>query len=72
MKMTAQDALKLKLIDEVLAEPKGGAHRNPTDMAVSLKKQLLKYLTTLSLEPIDTLLEQRYQRLMAYGITAEN
>ena len=65
--ITAQRLLELGLIDKVVREPLGGAHRNPHSMAVRLKAVLLNQLR--SLEGLDTgkLLEQRYQRLRRYG-----
>jgi len=65
--ITAQRLLELGLIDKVVREPLGGAHRNPHSMAVRLKAVLLNQLR--SLEGLDTgkLLEQRYQRLRKYG-----
>jgi acetyl-CoA carboxylase carboxyl transferase subunit alpha len=55
------------LIDKVIREPLGGAHRNPRSMAVRLKAILMAQLDEL--EPLDTAtrLEQRYQRLRRYG-----
>ena len=65
--ITAQRLLELGLIDKVVREPLGGAHRNPHSMAVRLKAVLLNQLRNL--EGLDTgkLLEQRYQRLRKYG-----
>jgi len=65
--MTAPRLLELGLIDKVLREPLGGAHRNPHSMAIRLKAVLLKQLDELQpLSPAD-LVEQRYQRLRRYG-----
>ncbi|MEP7045019.1 MAG: acetyl-CoA carboxylase carboxyl transferase subunit alpha, partial [Dokdonella sp.] len=57
----------LGLVDKVVREPLGGAHRNPRSMAIRLKAVLLNQLDEL--EPLDdkTLLERRYQRLRRYG-----
>ncbi|MFT3791752.1 MAG: acetyl-CoA carboxylase carboxyltransferase subunit alpha [Rudaea sp.] len=65
--LTAPRLLELGLIDKVLREPLGGAHRDPRNMAVRLKAVLLNQLDEL--EKIDTsaLLDRRYKRLRKYG-----
>src|SRR6187399_933487 len=55
MNLTADRLYKLKLVDEVLTEPVGGAHRNPDAMAISLKSALLKFLDELGRLPADRL-----------------
>jgi acetyl-CoA carboxylase carboxyl transferase subunit alpha len=67
MGMTAPQLLKQGLVDKVIREPVGGAHRNPRSMAIRLKAILLNELDALGAIPIDRLLEQRYQRLRSYG-----
>jgi acetyl-CoA carboxylase carboxyl transferase subunit alpha len=67
MGITAQRLSSLELIDNVIAEPLGGAHRNYDQIAGSLKQYLLETLDTLESVSIDKLLEQRYQKLMAIG-----
>lgn len=67
MGVTPDRISKLKLIDEVLPEPLGGAHRDVDAMADAIKQNLTQQLRTLQSLSIDELLEQRYQRLMAYG-----
>lgn len=67
MGITAPRLHELGLVDTVVTEPLGGAHRNPTGMAESLKKQLLTQLDELTARPMDQLLESRYQRLMSFG-----
>jgi len=57
----------LGLIDKVVREPTGGAHRNPVQMAKRLKAVLLNELDRLQNLPIDDLLQRRYQRLRGYG-----
>jgi len=67
MGVTAQRSKELGLIDTIIAEPLGGAHRDPEEMARRLKKQIkidLESLTTLNKAE---LLEQRYKKLMSYG-----
>ncbi|MFA7823318.1 acetyl-CoA carboxylase carboxyl transferase subunit alpha [Aeromonas dhakensis] len=67
MGITAQRLKELKLIDNIVEEPLGGAHRNVEKMAKHLKDRILQDLNAL--RPLDTeqLLEQRYQRLLGYG-----
>jgi acetyl-CoA carboxylase carboxyl transferase subunit alpha len=70
MGLTADKIAKLGLVDGVLPEPLGGAHRNYDAMAETLKKHLVQQLAMLQSYPINTLLEERYKRLMAYGASA--
>ncbi|VFS72255.1 Acetyl-coenzyme A carboxylase carboxyl transferase subunit alpha [Kluyvera cryocrescens] len=58
---------ELKLIDSIIPEPLGGAHRNPEAIAASLKAQLLADLADLDVLSKEDLLNRRYQRLMTYG-----
>jgi len=71
MGITSPRLFELGLIDEVVPEPLGGAHRNPKQIAAALKEVLLRHLDDLLAEPIDCLLEQRYARLMSYGLYDE-
>jgi len=57
----------LGIVDETIAEPLGGAHRDFTAMAATLKGRLIEQLSQLEAQPLDQLLENRYQRLMSYG-----
>ncbi len=65
--ITAKRLLSLGLVDKVVREPIGGAHRNPRQMATRLKAVLLNELDALEQLPMDELLKQRYQRLRGYG-----
>jgi acetyl-CoA carboxylase carboxyl transferase subunit alpha len=67
MAITSDRLKDLELIDEVVAEPLGGAHRDQRSAARSLKDALLRSLDTLAEIQIDALLERRYERLMRYG-----
>lgn len=58
---------ELGIVDETIAEPLGGAHRDPDLMAARLRDRLSEQLDRLTAVPIDELLEKRYQRLMSYG-----
>ncbi len=68
MGITSERLHELGLVDKVLPEPMGGAHRDAKAMASTLKQQLLTTLDKLQRLPIDELLHKRYQRLMSYGI----
>lgn len=62
------DVLKeLGIVDTIIPEPLGGAHRDIDGMAASLKEVLVGQVDELLAKPIDELLESRYQRLMSYG-----
>ena len=65
--MTAKRLRELGLVDKVVREPTGGAHRNPVQMAKRLKAVLLNELDALDGVPVDDLLERRYRRLRGYG-----
>ena len=66
MGLTAERLKELGLIDNIVTEPLGGAHRNYTEMAQSLKKRLLTDLEDLEILDAENLLDRRYQRLMSY------
>tara|TARA_R110001592_G_scaffold87235_5_gene257793 strand:+ start:119793 stop:120749 length:957 start_codon:yes stop_codon:yes gene_type:complete len=68
MGITAERLKELKLVDNLIAEPLGGAHRKPEEMAGRLKAQLLVELDALEQLPADKLLDRRYDRLMAFGL----
>ncbi|MFT6430570.1 MAG: acetyl-CoA carboxylase carboxyl transferase subunit alpha [Halopseudomonas sp.] len=68
MGITAERLKELKLVDNLIAEPLGGAHRKPEEMAARLKAQLLVELDALEQLPADKLLDRRYDRLMAFGL----
>lgn len=67
MLMNAENILRLKLIDEIVDEPLGGAHRNPDQAALLLKKSIIENLDNLKSIPISSLIETRYTKLMSYG-----
>lgn len=67
MGINAERIAELGLIDEIIAEPLGGAHRDINDMAGRLKQMLIEELERLKYFPIPDLLEQRYQKFMAMG-----
>lgn len=65
--ITSERLHELGLIDEIIPEPLGGAHRNVETVCQSVKQVLKTSLDDLMYESTDTLLEKRYQRLMSYG-----
>ncbi|MDX9764941.1 MAG: acetyl-CoA carboxylase carboxyltransferase subunit alpha [Chiayiivirga sp.] len=65
--ITAPRLLELGLIDQIVREPLGGAHRDPQDMAARLKQALLGQLDRLERIDPATLIDQRYERLRGYG-----
>ncbi len=67
MGITAERLHSLKLIDNIIKEPLGGAHRNFDQVAKNLKRSLVEGVEVLESVGIDKLLEQRYQKLMAFG-----
>ncbi|MBT8091737.1 MAG: acetyl-CoA carboxylase carboxyltransferase subunit alpha [Gammaproteobacteria bacterium] len=67
MRITASSLSEFGLVDEVLEEPLGGAHRNPKGMAEVVRNAILKSLDELDAVPGEQLLEQRQQRLAAFG-----
>lgn len=67
MKVTAQDLLALKVIDAIVPEPTGGAHRDPAGTARTLAEALGRELTSLEDQPPADLLRQREERFLAIG-----
>ncbi|HPO24969.1 MAG TPA: acetyl-CoA carboxylase carboxyltransferase subunit alpha [Arenimonas sp.] len=67
MGITANRLFEHKLIDRIIPEPLGGAHRDPAAMAATLKETILEELVELEKQDITTLLDNRYKRLRSYG-----
>ncbi|MCP5090393.1 MAG: acetyl-CoA carboxylase carboxyltransferase subunit alpha [Gammaproteobacteria bacterium] len=67
MRITATSLSEFGLVDEVLQEPLGGAHRNPKEMAEVIRNAILKNLDELASYSVDELLERRQQRLDSFG-----
>ena len=63
--------LRLKVVDEVIPEPLGGAHRDHRAMAATLKQSLLRAVQRLSLLPTPALLERRYDKFRRIGVYEE-
>ncbi|MHC4292964.1 MAG: acetyl-CoA carboxylase carboxyltransferase subunit alpha [Planctomycetota bacterium] len=67
LKLTSKDLTKLGLIDEVITEPLGGAHRNIHDAVYNVEKYIVRTLRELKRVKIDELLERRYKKLRSIG-----
>jgi len=67
LKFTSKDLKRLKLIDAVIKEPLGGAHRDPAAAAANVEKFIIESLRELRRCKIDTLLRRRYKRLRELG-----
>jgi len=65
--ITAQRLKTLGLIDKVLAEPLGGAHRDHAALMATLKKALTDALRHLQEQPLDVLLDAREDKVLGYG-----
>jgi len=68
--LTARRLKELNIIDKVIREPTGGAHRNPRQIAIRLRASIMNELDALEQMPISHLLEQRYRRLRGVGAYA--
>ncbi len=67
MKLSANNIFELKLIDEIIKEPLGGAHRNYDQASLQIKNSIINNLERLNQIPLNELVEKRYERLMGYG-----
>jgi acetyl-CoA carboxylase carboxyl transferase subunit alpha len=68
LRLTAKDLLEGKIIDEVIAEPPGGAHRDPARAAEAVSRSLHKHLAQLKTMSPDDLVADRYRRFRALGV----
>jgi acetyl-CoA carboxylase carboxyl transferase subunit alpha len=68
LKLTARDLFNLGVIDHIIMEPLGGAHRDHREMANLLKAYLVRYLRELRPLAVEELLEQRYQKFRRMGV----
>ena len=71
MGITSDRIREQGFLDEVVREPLGGGHRDFKHIAANLKETLLRHLNELNQQPLDVLLETRYQRIMGLGIFSE-
>lgn len=72
LRFTARDLLQFGIVDEVIPEPLGGAHRDHRRMATTLKGSLVAALRRLSAIPRDQLLQQRYDKFRRFGVFEEH
>ena len=72
LKLTAQDLLKLDVVDEIVPEPEGGAHRDYDSSVENLGRALRQNLQDISKIPIDELLKKRYEKFRRIGIFTES
>ncbi len=67
LKLTPQDTVRLGIMDQIVSEPQGGAHRNPLEAGKLLKTALVQNLVELKAKKLEDLLEERYQKLRGMG-----
>lgn len=70
MGVTADRLKQLGIVDHIIAEPLGGAHRDVAEVAAAIKAALLDQIEQLTAMDPDDLVERRYRRLMSYGISS--
>lgn len=71
LKFTSHDLLRLGVVDAILDEPLGGAHRDHHKMAAKMRQYLVKQLSELTTQPIDNLLSARYEKFRRMGVFLE-
>lgn len=71
LKLTAKDLIEMKIIDGMVKEPLGGAHRNPQETAANIKKVIKKDLTLFKTIPKDKLINDRYDKIRSIGVFKE-
>jgi acetyl-CoA carboxylase carboxyl transferase subunit alpha len=72
LKLTSQNLKSFGVIDDVIVEPLGGAHREPRAMATTLKTYLVKAIRELRLKKSEKLLDERYEKFRRMGVFEEN
>ena len=72
LRLTAKDLWEMKLIDEVLKEPLGGAHQDPEETAETLKASIKKHLKDVETEDRKLLVESRYEKFRNMGVFVES
>jgi acetyl-CoA carboxylase carboxyl transferase subunit alpha len=68
LKLTAPELLEFGIVDDIVSEPLGGAHRDPRAAAENLKAFIIRHLDEICAAPLDELVEQRYQKFRRIGI----
>jgi acetyl-CoA carboxylase carboxyl transferase subunit alpha len=72
MGITSDRIREQGFLDEVVREPLGGGHRNFKAIAMNLKEALLRHMNELMQQPLENMLEKRYQRIMDFGVFEES
>jgi len=72
LKLTAKDLIEMKIIDGMVKEPLGGAHRDPQGTAANVKKVIKKELANLKTVPKDRLVKARYDKIRSIGVFKES
>jgi acetyl-CoA carboxylase carboxyl transferase subunit alpha len=72
LRLTPQELKQLGIVDEIVPEPLGGAHRNPKEMGDILRAALVRYLDEALSTPLDRLLERRYEKYRRIGAFLES
>jgi acetyl-CoA carboxylase carboxyl transferase subunit alpha len=71
LKLTAKDLIEMKVIDGIIKEPLGGAHREPQEAAANIKKAIKKELAVLKAITKDKLINARYDKIRSVGVFKE-
>ncbi len=71
MKITAEDLKEFNIIDKIIKEPAGGAHKNLDKMAETLKENIINEIEILKEYPLDILLDKRYNKFRNMGVFSE-
>ena len=71
LRLTAKDLKEFGVIDDIVPEPLGAAHRNPREMGVTLERRIGRHLRELQQLSVDELLERRYAKLRRVGVCVE-
>ena len=67
MKVNAQQLIKIKIVDEIIPEPLGGAHRDYEEIAASIKSSILRSLSSLRNKKVQDIVDKRYIKLQKIG-----
>lgn len=67
LKIDGENLKKFGIVDKIIKEPLGGAHRDPDEVAVHLREAIIGYINELSALPVETLVEERYQKFRQIG-----
>lgn len=71
LRMTAEDLVGLGIADEIISEPLGGAHRDPSAVFAAVERAVIAALGELCVQDADALVERRFERLSAIGVYSE-